>query len=512
MTGGDSARTLRRVVDEPVRGAFPDASFYSLAGLDQMRAWLRGQAPRVPLSHLTGIRPTQVGPGSVTETMPTSPALQTFDGNIEGLILLQDTLEAAVMTTAPAAHEVRTGVFSVDSLRPGSVESGLFVAKARVLNSGPTFTLAEVFLEDGLGRGVAHATGTFVVRPIQPPPPSWRGALEPQEPPRYATPDPYLRTMSASLFRSDEDVTALEFFRGIVSGVRAHSPVHQLLGFRILEVSEGCLCVTVPATEWLCGRTKQVSPGLIAYLANTGHGAVAMLMPSGHRLGILHQTVSFLRAVAPDGKDLVARGRVTHQGDEFLASHVEVSDGSGNTVAVGSQTSLFISRRPQSVRQPDRLLATVLFTDIVGSTAEAERLGDSRWQEMLDEHHRIVRKQLEVFRGREVKTTGDGFLVTFDSPGQAVQAARAIRDGLERLGLRIRAGLHTGECEVTGDDIAGIAVHIASRVQGLAAPGEILVSGTVRDLVTGSGLRFEDRGRQPLKGIEGDWPILALVD
>ena len=510
MTAGNSARTLRPVVDEPVRGGFPDRSFYSLSGLDQMRAWLRGQAPRAPLSHLTGIRPTQVGPGSVTETMPTSPALQTFDGNIEGLILLQDTLEAAVLTTAPAAHEVRTAVFAVESLRPGSVESEVFVVKARVLNSGPTFTLAEAFLEDGLGRGVAHATGTFVICRMEPPPPSWTGSLEPQEPPRYATPDPYLRPVPSTVFQPGDDVT--EFFRDVASGARAPSPVHRLLRFRIVEVSEGRLCVTVPATEWLCGRIKEISPGVIAYLANTAHGAVATLMPKSHRLGILYQTVSFLRPVTPDGKELVARGRVTHQGEEFLTSHVEVSDGAGNTVAVGSQTSLFISHRRPSDRQPNRLLATVLFTDIVGSTTEAERLGDARWQELLDEHHRIVRKQLEVFKGREVKTTGDGFLVTFESPGQAVQAARAIRDAVGRLGLQIRAGLHTGECEVSDTDVVGIAVHIASRVQCLAAPGEILVSGTVRDLVTGSGLRFEDRGRQPLKGIEGDWSIFAVAE
>jgi class 3 adenylate cyclase len=149
-------------------------------------------------------------------------------------------------------------------------------------------------------------------------------------------------------------------------------------------------------------------------------------------------------------------------------------------------------------------------TDIVGSTQQAERLGDTRWRELLDEHHAVIRKQLQLFKGREVKTTGDGFLATFDSPGRAVQAARAIRDGVRRLGLEVRVGLHTGECEVSGADVAGIAVHIASRIQTLAGPGEILVSGTVRDLVTGSGLRFADRGRHQLKGIEGDWPVFAV--
>jgi class 3 adenylate cyclase len=161
--------------------------------------------------------------------------------------------------------------------------------------------------------------------------------------------------------------------------------------------------------------------------------------------------------------------------------------------------------------QAERVLATVLFTDIVGSTVRVGELGDARWNQLLEEHHALVRKELQVFKGQEVKTTGDGFLATFDSPGRAVQCARAIRDGVHRLGLDIRVGLHTGECEVSGADVAGIAVHLASRVQGLAAPGEIVVSGTVRDLVTGSGLRFADRGTHQLKGIEGDWPLFVVV-
>ena len=129
---------------------------------------------------------------------------------------------------------------------------------------------------------------------------------------------------------------------------------------------------------------------------------------------------------------------------------------------------------------------------------------------MLDEHHAFVRTQLGVFRGREVKTTGDGFLAIFDAPGRAVQCARAIRDGVRRFGLEVRAGLHTGECEMSGGDVAGIAVHAAARIQGHAGPGEILVSAMVHDLVTGSGLRFAERGRRSLKGIEGDWPLFAV--
>jgi class 3 adenylate cyclase len=154
----------------------------------------------------------------------------------------------------------------------------------------------------------------------------------------------------------------------------------------------------------------------------------------------------------------------------------------------------------------------VLFTDIVGSTEHAERLGDTKWREVLDEHHALVRRQLQAYKGREVKTTGDGFLMAFDSPARAVQCARAIRDAVARLGLEIRAGLHSGECEVVGSDLAGIAVHVASRVQAAAGPGEVLVSSTVRDLVAGSGLRFTDRGHHTLKGLEGEWHLLGVED
>jgi class 3 adenylate cyclase len=155
---------------------------------------------------------------------------------------------------------------------------------------------------------------------------------------------------------------------------------------------------------------------------------------------------------------------------------------------------------------------TVLFSDIVKSTERAAELGDAEWAQLLERHHAVVRSQLRLFKGTEVKTTGDGFLAIFDSPGQAVQAARAIRDGVQALGLEIRVGLHTGECEISKGDVAGIAVHIASRVQAMAEPGEVLLSGTVHDLVTGSGLPFADRGRHALKGVQGEWQVYALAD
>jgi len=160
----------------------------------------------------------------------------------------------------------------------------------------------------------------------------------------------------------------------------------------------------------------------------------------------------------------------------------------------------------------DRVLATVLFTDIVGATERAAAMGDRAWRERLDRHDAAVRRQLERHRGREVKTTGDGFVATFDGPARAIRCAQAIRDAARQAGVEVRAGLHTGECEVRGEDIAGIAVHIAARVASAAGAGEVLVSRTVVDLVAGSGIEFETRGEHALKGVPGEWRLFALRD
>ena len=158
----------------------------------------------------------------------------------------------------------------------------------------------------------------------------------------------------------------------------------------------------------------------------------------------------------------------------------------------------------------DRVFATVLFTDLVGSTEQAARLGDRRWKELLAEHHRIVALTLERFRGTRIHSTGDGVLATFDGPGRAIRGAYAIRDAVRPLGLEVRAGLHAGEVDVLGDDIGGIAVHIGARVTAAAGPGEILVSRTVVDLVAGSGIQFKGRGERELRGVPGKWRLFSV--
>ncbi|MGZ4144700.1 MAG: adenylate/guanylate cyclase domain-containing protein [Actinomycetota bacterium] len=191
-------------------------------------------------------------------------------------------------------------------------------------------------------------------------------------------------------------------------------------------------------------------------------------------------------------------------------------EGADNIMSLGDRDALvgevrsFLAAGSRQVPVDDRVLATILFTDIVSSTEQAARLGDHRWRDLLDEHDRAVRALLHKFRGREVKTTGDGFLATFDGPARAIRCAKEIAVRARDLGLEIRAGLHTGEVEMRGDDVGGIAVHAAARVMSLAGASEVLVSSTVKDLVAGSGIEFAGRGAHALKGVPGEWALFAV--
>jgi class 3 adenylate cyclase len=159
----------------------------------------------------------------------------------------------------------------------------------------------------------------------------------------------------------------------------------------------------------------------------------------------------------------------------------------------------------------ERVLATILFTDIVGSSEKVTELGDRAWRELLERHHELVRRHLVRFRGREVDTMGDGFFASFDGPARAIRCARAVVDSVRDLGIEVRAGLHTGECELVDGKVAGIAVHTGARVASQANPNEVLVSSTVKDLVAGSGIAFDDRGAHELTGIPGEWRLFAVA-
>jgi class 3 adenylate cyclase len=212
---------------------------------------------------------------------------------------------------------------------------------------------------------------------------------------------------------------------------------------------------------------------------------------------------------------------VSSRHGRYLAEHIPGATyvelpGESSLIWAGDQDALvgeiqqFITgARPAA--EPDRVLATLMFTDIVGSTDLAASIGDARWRDTLAEHNRLVRQQLERFRGREIKTTGDGFLAMFDGPARAIRCAEAIRTALEPVEIGVRAGLHTGEVDLEEVDLGGIAVHIAARVMAMAGPGETLVSSTVKDLVVGSGIVFDDRGEHELKGVPGGWHLFAVA-
>jgi class 3 adenylate cyclase len=213
--------------------------------------------------------------------------------------------------------------------------------------------------------------------------------------------------------------------------------------------------------------------------------------------------------------------RVNVEGGRYLAANIPGAKyvefpgmdhvmWAGNVNPLADEIEEFLTGT-HSEKEPDRVLATVLFTDIVDSTRKAEAMGDRGWHALLDEHDRIVRAAIDRFRGREIKTLGDGFLATFDGPARAVRCASAIIDAIHPLSLNVRCGVHTGEVEMKGDDIGGIAVHIAARIASLADGGDVLVSRTVRDLVAGSDLPLEERGNFALKGLSERMPLYAVA-
>jgi class 3 adenylate cyclase len=182
----------------------------------------------------------------------------------------------------------------------------------------------------------------------------------------------------------------------------------------------------------------------------------------------------------------------------------------GSPEQVVAEVRSFLTGQEQ-IHDVDRAVVTVLFTDIVDSTGQAAELGDTRWLDLLDAHHAAVRHELEIFRGNEVKSTGDGFHAVFDGPARAIKCGRAVQEAVGQMGLSVRVGIHTGECELRGERVEGVAVHIAARVAALADSGEILVSQTVKDLVAGADFKFEDRGTHQLKGVPDEWRVLAVI-
>jgi pimeloyl-ACP methyl ester carboxylesterase len=248
-------------------------------------------------------------------------------------------------------------------------------------------------------------------------------------------------------------------------------------------------------------------------------GSVRALMTANYEIDVRHllptiQAPTLILHRAGDKLVPVSAGR-------YLAEHIPGAKyvelpGSDHLVldqetqdVIADEIEEFITGTRRHL-EPDRVLATVMFVDIVRSTERAAELGDARWRELLSNYYAVLRRELSAFRGHEVNTAGDGLLATFDGPARAIRCARSVREKMRQLGLQVRTGLHTGECELIGGDIGGIAVHIAARVEATAGPDEVMVSSTVKDLVAGSGLQFVDRGAYTLKGVPGEWRLFAV--
>jgi class 3 adenylate cyclase len=284
--------------------------------------------------------------------------------------------------------------------------------------------------------------------------------------------------------------------------------------------------------EWMANTTKVATP-------SASHDE---LLRAARRARLSHSPAAVAAYLLPnldlDVRDVLPSIRVptlvmyrtvppipSEQNGRYLAEHIptarlvelpgaDIAPSRGDQEALFTELERFLTESAQERAREagrDRVLATILFTDLVDATGHASELGDRRWRELVEQHHRLIRTQLGYFRGREIDTAGDGFFATFDGPARAIRCACAIRDGVRELGLEIRAGLHTGECELMDNKVGGIAVHIGARVAAAAQPSEVLVSRTVKDLVAGSGIGLDDRGTHELKGVPGEWQLYAVA-
>jgi class 3 adenylate cyclase len=264
-----------------------------------------------------------------------------------------------------------------------------------------------------------------------------------------------------------------------------------------------------PVTQAAFGRYLRTGASPSAVVALTRMNAAVDIRPILPVIAVptlvIHRSEDMIVPVEA-GRDLAAKIQgakyVELPGEDHLWFH-------GDTDAILGEVEEFLTGT-RAAEIVDRILATVMFTDIVDSTRKAAELGDRRWRDLLARHDTLMRRELERHRGREVKTLGDGFLATFDGPARAIRCACSARDAMRALGVEVRAGLHTGECELIGDDLGGIAVNIGARVGSVAGPGEVLVSRTVTDLVAGSGIEFTERGAHSLKGVPGEWQLYAV--
>ena len=504
------------IPDEPVRGRTPPPWFHSLSGLERVRAFSRGLLPWPPTARLLGMRTTHVAAGTVTIAMPASDACIAGNGQLEIVPPMIAALEGASGTALPGGFDAVPLRFTFDPFRPAWPRSGNLLARARVVNSGNLYVFADVQVEDADGRHIGQGALLSEIRRVEPAPPAAPETMRPVEEPVYETPDPYLRKFApnqlADLLEREAGMTVM---RKLVDS-SLKMPLSTTFGLRTKEVEVGRSLISMPASEWFCGLGSDVSCQIIGALADMSTWTTSLsLQQTGQSIAPLGTVTRFLRAVRPDGRRLRAETLASEAAPDLFIVETKIHDADGQLVALasGSLARVDAARRSRRQRKESRrVLATLLFTDIVDSTGHAQRLGDAAWRALLEQHRLAVRREVSRCNGTEIDTAGDGFFVRFDSPAHAIEAARATRLASASLGVEIRAGIHTGECELEGSRLTGMAVHVAARIQSEAQAGEILVSSTVKDLAGGSAVRFADRGERGLKGVPDPWRLFAVSD
>ena len=434
-------------------------------------------------------------------------------------MLAEAAVTGVAMTTLTPGLDINPVSLTLNYFRPTRPQAGNLLARARVVNASRLFVFVEVEIEDPQGRQIAHGTSHCEVRQVEPAPPAPPPELRRVDEAAYSTPDPYLRTVRSKIAPPEmlEEQGGVEFLEGYRQG-RFVTPFSELTGCKIvaLDGPRTAVTMTMPASEWLCWFSRCVAPGAITSLANSASLAAGVMnLQPGQSFGGLSNSTSLLRVIPADGRLLRAEAKGVVHGRGLATADIEVYDADGQLAAIARGAGRLIDsskRQKTTVSEVKRILATLLFTDIVGSTGHAQRLGDGGWRALLSRHHEAVRAEIRRCDGIEVDTAGDGFFVRFESPARALECARAAREAVKRLGIEIRVGIHTGECELQGRTLTGMAVHVAARIQGVAGSGEILVSSTVKDIVVGSNTRFDDRGQHSLKGAPGEWRLFSLVD
>jgi class 3 adenylate cyclase len=504
------------IPDEPVRGRTPPPWVGALPGIERCRAYSRGLLPATPMARLFGLRTTHVAAGNVTLAMPASDAAIAGNGQLEVSAPMVAALEGACHTALPAGYDILPLRFNFDPFRPAWPGRGNLLCRARVVNSSNLFVFSVVQVEDSEGRHIAQGAMHAAVMRIEPPPPPPPETMEAIGEPVYETPDPYLRRHPVvPVAELMERVDGLDMMRQFREG-RITMPVASLYGLQLHEVEERRATLSIPASEWFCAHGPNVSTQAIAALANMAvfSGIVSLHQP-GSVVIFMGSSTTFLRRVPADGRRLHAEVVTSQPNTQLYLVEAAVSNADGEPVArtLASVARIDASRRQQRQRKASRrVLATLLFSDIVDSTGHARRRGDAEWRALLDECRLKIRREISRFNGTEVDNAGDGFFVRFDSPAYAIQAAQAMRAAVAPLGIELRSGVHTGECEMEGNRLAGMAVHVAARIMAEAGPGEIMASSTVKELAGGAGFRFGDRGEKTFKGVPEPWRVYAVAD